>query len=143
MQTQMTAPQQRFLSSRSGSFASLIALVGRVLPTASLDHAHRDGLCHHFANLVGTISKRRAHNVYLRRCNGSPIVVARGHLSFPREKEMKNGLENSKNRGSSGGDGNQHVRLRGSQIAGCDNHRIRRRRTVVATTCPKKGTTAI
>jgi coenzyme PQQ precursor peptide PqqA len=63
--------------------------MGRVLPTASLDHAHRDGLCHHFANLVGTISKRRAHNVYLRRCNGSPIVVARGHLSFPRERRSK------------------------------------------------------
>ncbi len=96
-------------------------------------------LCHHFANLVGTISKRRAHNVYLRRCSGSPIVVARGHLSFPRERRSKNDLEDSKNRGSSGGDGNQHVRLRGSQIGSCDNYRIRPRRTVVATMCPKKG----
>jgi len=81
MQTQMTAPQQRFLSSRSGSLANAFSW-GRVLPTRSFDYAHRDRLCHRFAILVGTISKRRARNVYLRRCNGSPIVVARGDLSF-------------------------------------------------------------
>jgi coenzyme PQQ precursor peptide PqqA len=53
-----------------------------------LDHAHRDGLCHRFAILVGTISKRRAHNVYLRRCNGSPIVIARLPV-VPRKRRSK------------------------------------------------------
>jgi coenzyme PQQ precursor peptide PqqA len=38
---------------------------------------------------VGAISKRRAHNVYLRRCNGSPIVVARGDLSFRAKGDQK------------------------------------------------------
>jgi hypothetical protein len=79
----------------------------------------------------------------------STCAVATAVLSSSRavtcrsaQKEIKNDLENSKNRGSSGGDGNQHVRLRGSQIARCDNHRIRRRWSVVAVSCPKR-TTAI
>jgi hypothetical protein len=74
----------------------------------------------------------------------STCAVAMAVLSLSRavtcrsaQKEIKNDLEDSKNRGSSGGDGNQHVRLRGPQIGSCDNYRIRRRWTVVATMCPK------
>ena len=126
MQTQMTTPAAAIFVARSGSFADAFSWVV-FSPMRSLDHAHRDGLCHHFANLVGTISKMAGAQCLLAplqwrsyRCRArSPVVPAR--------KEIKNDLENSKNRGSSGGDGNQHVRLRGSQIAGCDNHRIRRR----------------
>jgi hypothetical protein len=42
----------------------------------------------------------------------------------PCKGRSKNGLEGSKNRRSSGGHGNQHVRLRGSQITACDNFAI-------------------
>jgi hypothetical protein len=49
-------------------------------------------------------------------------------------------LEDSKNRRSSGGHGNQHVRLRGSQIDVCDSLALRRRWTVRGA-CDARGQT--
>jgi hypothetical protein len=129
------------LSSRSGSFADAFSWV--------VSH----GSC--FAHCVIGLRPPRWFMPSLRQFGGHDLKTASAQCLLaplqwqsyrcrarspvvPARKEIKNDLENSKNRGSSGGDGNQHVRLRGSQIAGCDNHRIRRRWTVVATTCPKK-----
>jgi hypothetical protein len=70
-----------------------------------------------FMNPVGACSGGRMGCIGLPRFMPGSIFASCGKPPFGTRGDLQNGVADSKDRRSSGGHGNQHVRLRGSQIS--------------------------